>query len=144
MLNEPDFKVFYSDQPGHIRANANLPPEFVWTLTRLTTHAVAMDQYRLAIEKAEPGDWDVWNISPNANPVGLMLEPYGQYSRADSLKGSEQVVRTANGNQQAGLQGMGNPNLLPNSPNGGPVIMIQNGMKEVKEKKGLRGLGGWR
>lgn len=102
-----------------------------------------MDQFRTAIEKAEAGDWDSWNIAEGANPVGEMMVPYGQYSRAEGMKGSEQTVRINPAAQQQ-LQGMGNPNLTPSPGLGGPVVVIQNGMRELKEKKGLKGLGGWR
>lgn len=134
-----DFDVFYQEKPVHIRSNANLPGSYVYPMTRMQTHADFMDEFRALIEKSEPGDWKDWNISPGANPVKNFIAPYSQFSRAEGMKGSEQVVRGFNSQNQPMMEGLGTPSLQPRmSPS--PVVVIQNGVKEVKRGPRL-GLG---
>lgn len=134
-----DFDVLYGSEPGHVRSNANLPGHFVYPITRMQTHADSMDEFRTEIEKAEPGDWQAWNVAADANPVKKFITPYSQFSRAEQMKGSEQVVRGFQSNTQPQMEGLGTPSLQPRmGPS--PVVVIQNGVKEVKRGPRL-GLG---
>lgn len=151
-----DFDVLYQNTPGHIRSNANLPGHFVFAVSSLEMEADDVEQERAMLEKAYPGydaehkhvdcgdDCRVWNwrdygIPEEYNPLKVFIEPYLQISRAEGMKGSEQVVRGFNSQNQPMMEGLGTPSLQPRmGPS--PVVVIQNGVKEVKRGPRL-GLG---
>jgi hypothetical protein len=157
---EHDFEVLYKNEPSHIRANANLPGHLVYTLTKLNNHAEFMENLRKALENTNEGyspfgdtvlkvniqelwRWEDYGIPETLNPVRDLIEPYSQFSRAESMKGSEQVVRGFAGFRPEGeLNDQGEPNLMPKNTAQGTTVIVQNGMKELKQKKGLMGLGG--
>lgn len=146
--DERDFDILYRDSPVHVRSNANLPGHLVYTLTKLTNHADYLEATREALEEIYPGtDWKQFSLPTGFNPVRELVTPYAQYSRAEAMKGSEQVVRGFQGNKPSEMEGVGgSPNLLPRQNGGGSVVLIQNMAKEAKKSKSIvrGGLGGWR
>lgn len=143
-----DFEILYGSKPEYLRPNSNLPGRFVYTLTRLTNHADFMDKIRESLEGKYPGfgttwDWTDYGIPNDFNPVREFVTPYSQFSRAEGMKGSEQVVRGFAGPQAIPMmEGVGQePNLLPRPTNNVPMVIIQNGAKEVKKARRF-GLGG--
>jgi len=144
--DQHDFEVLYRNTPEHIRSNANLPGQFVFPVSSLEMEADGADEFRALLEAEYPGYGDKWHwkdfgIPENYNPLKVFITPYLQISRADGMKGSEQVVRGFQGFQPNEFEGIGQPSLMPKA-GAGPTVVIQNGVRELKEKRGLRGLGG--
>lgn len=164
-----DFEVLYSDDDGKIRANANLPGQLVYLVTKLTNHAAYMEKSRAALEKEHPGyekehehaaacadektpcgkwNWRDYGIPDGWNPVKDLITPYCQFSRAEAMKGSEQVVRSFQGSNDTSLEGVGlAPDLTPRQRKeqaGKPtsiVLVAQNGAAEIGAAKKQVGLG---
>lgn len=164
---EKDFDVLYKETPAHVRANANLPGQGIYPITELSRLAQEAEDWYDELEKAYPGytspaehthgaeclglpgsrscgkwSWSQdFGIQERYNPLRGFCLPYLQASRAEAMKGSEQVVRGFASVQPLGSDGVGeSPNLLPRQPQG-TMVVIQNGMKEAREKRGLKGLG---
>lgn len=163
-----DFEVLYKETAAHVRANANLPGQGIYPITELSRLADEADAWYEELEQAYPGyaspgehthgqgctgppgfkscgkwSWSQdFGVPERYNPLRGFCLPYLQASRAEAMKGSEQVVRGfAAASPFLGSEGVGeSPNLLPRQPQG-TMVVIQNGMKEAKEKRGLKGLG---
>jgi len=87
--------------------------------------------------------WQDWGIPEEFNPLKIFITPYLQISRADSMKGSEQVVRGFAGFRPPEFDSLGNPNLMPKQGQNGTTVIVQNGQRAVGEvRKGWRGLMG--
>lgn len=136
MLAERDFDVLYDEAPGHIRSNANLPGHFIYPLTRLSNHAEYMESLKETLEEMHPEtDWQDYGMPNSYNPVGNFVLPYSQFSRAESMKGSEQVVRGFQGFQPEGVEGIGEPNLAPKNRQS-PSVIVYNGVRDgIQQKK---------
>jgi hypothetical protein len=169
-MANPDFEALYSSDPGKIRANANLPGHLVYCVTKLTNHASLLQATRAALEKEFPGyghketcqpictehwTWRDFGVPDGWNPTLELITPYLQYSRAEAMKGSEQVVRSFQGARATDLEGVGlAPDLTPRQRQDArpaPMVIVaahglSNGVKEAKEStslaKRLIGLGG--
>lgn len=177
LVSAPDFEALYSQEPGKVRANANLPGQLVLPVNRLTVHAHGMEKWRQAIEDANPGydpmhihetacefrtgifgaeskcgkwNWKDWRNPEDYNPTHEFVTPYLQLSRAEAMKGSEQVVRSFQGGRPADIEGVGiAPDLAPKHHGPAPVTLVvaaQQGVngakKEVSLAKRMVGLGG--
>lgn len=162
-----DFETLYSDEPGKIRANANLPGQLVYCVTKLSNHAEYMERSRAALEKQYPGydkehlhdlacqaapcgkwNWRDFGIPDGWNPVKELITPYCQFSRAEAMKGSEQVVRSFQGARGSTMEGVGiAPDLTPRVSKEQPaspksiVLVAQNGYHEVAQAKKEVSLG---
>lgn len=141
-MNEHDFEVLYRKDPGYIRANANLPGTLVLPVAQLEAIADHMDNTRHALEARYGADkdnldafWMPWGVTANANPVGQIIQPYQQLSRAESMKGSEQVVRGFQGYKPPLVEGVNeSPNLTPRqSGPAGTTVVIQQVTREAKK-----------
>lgn len=137
MADKPDFAVLYEKTPEHVRSNANLPGQFVFPIASLEMEADSADNYRELMEQEHPGYGETWSwkdfgIPEAYNPLKVFITPYLQISRADGMKGSEQVVRGFQAFQPQGIDAIGQPSLMPKSTNGTTVI-VQNGKAAVNE-----------
>lgn len=84
-----------------------------------------------------PRTWQEAGMAPGHNPVRDFITPYSQFSRAESMKGSEQVVRGFQGFQPEGVEGIGEPNLAPKNRQS-PSVIVYNGVRDgiTQNKKG--------
>lgn len=166
-MPEQDFEVLFKETPAHVRANANLPGQFVYTTTSMTSHSDLVQRNRTMFEEAFPGydpshvhetcvktprayrgmyawfwtcghwNWHDFGIPEDGDPVGTFITPYLQISRAEGMKGSEQVTRGFMGNRPGPvIEGVGeSPNLYPQSTPGQAQVIIQNGVQDYKRAK---------
>jgi hypothetical protein len=165
-MPERDFEILYRATPEHRRGNSNLPGHFVYPVTRLEGHADYRDRQRKACETFYPGfdpahvhaavcdiggrlscnkwSWLDYGIPNEYNPVREFIAPYEQLSRAEGMKGSNQVALGFQTLQQQEAIDMGKtPSLTPRPGAGTPTVIINNGTRAVKEvRKGVLGLGG--
>jgi hypothetical protein len=153
---DPEFEALYSETPAKVRANANLPGDLVWVLTKLTNHATYMDRLRKSLEEEHDGfdttwAWEDFGIPSNWNPTRELILPYLQLSRSEAMKGSEQVVRSFQATRAgtSGVDGSGAaPDLSPRAPPAAPhnqVVVLASAagheMKKSSRVKKILGLG---
>lgn len=126
MGRPPEFEVLYD--PDRARQNANIPGALVGPLAGMVADAV----YENDEGKACGVPDELLENHPYLGFVQNVLE----LTRSVGMKGSEQIVRSLLGIQQAQMEGSGvAPNLTPNKPAmnevHSPVVLAVNGSKEL-------------
>lgn len=114
MLPNKDFEVLYNNEPERIRRNANLIGEVIPILTGIELDGLQAEReaHLLALEYPEGSDERKWLLAYR-DPWAEYAQNYLQMSRAEDMKGSEQVVRAFMGMQQRIFEESGlTPNLF--------------------------------
>jgi len=135
MTNERAWEALYDTK--RLRPNANIEGALVVALAGLSAEADELRRYA-----------ELLGITDPQNPLDAFLGPYLELTRAISMKGSEQVVRSFGGWHKDDPEGVGlAPNLRPRGPqdmrqNGAIYLAVQGSTEAVKDaNKGRRKFG---